>query len=371
MLVLLHNEQGVDLVVYYCTDHTIKAGAVDKQFGTSVNWDTPLLEGYNYTFLKNISPNPALAGKTTGLINPGIVGALRKEKPDVLILHGWAYLTNLFALLAAKFLGIKILMRSESPLKQEQTRGIKRLYKRVILKRFCSRFLYLGEENRKFYKSFGIAEEKLFFTPYAVENERFEKDYNQHRSEKKTIQQKLNIPKKALVVLYSGKFMPKKHPLDLLRAVNPLKEQSIFLIMLGSGELETEMRTYIQEHQLSSISLLPGFVNQTQLYRYFIATDVFVLPSGRGETWGLVVNEAMNFHLPVIVSDMVGCTADLVREEKNGFTYPCGDVDELTNRIKYFLDNRTLCKEMGEVSAEIIKGYSNEKVVEGILKAVK
>ena len=106
-----------------------------------------------------------------------------------------------------------------------------------------------------------------------------------------------------------------------------------------------------------------GFKNQTELPEFYTVSDLFVLPSGFGETWGLVVNEAMCFRLPVIVSDAVGCSSDLIRD--NGFIFPLGDVEKLSECInKVYLENKD--NRLGKKSFEIIQGYSFSEGVQKI-----
>src|SRR3990172_7079616 len=78
---------------------------------------------------------------------------------------------------------------------------------------------------------------------------------------------------------------------------------------------------------------IAGFLNQSELPAAYAAADVFVLPSAFHETWGLVVNEAMNFDLPVVVSDKVGCGADLIEPGRNGFIVPHDDTAQLAEAI--------------------------------------
>jgi glycosyltransferase involved in cell wall biosynthesis len=99
--------------------------------------------------------------------------------------------------------------------------------------------------------------------------------------------------------------------------------------------------------------------------------DVFVLPSAF-EPWGLVVNEALCFGLPVITSDKVGATGDLVQEGINGFIYPAGDVVALTARLQNLLlsaeDRRT---SMGAASRKLVSHWSYREVVEGLLECLQ
>jgi glycosyltransferase involved in cell wall biosynthesis len=96
-----------------------------------------------------------------------------------------------------------------------------------------------------------------------------------------------------------------------------------------------------------------------------------VLPSGAGETWGLVVNEAMCFNLPVIISDIVGCSTDIVKNGVNGFTYKSGSVEELSGCIKKLVENKSLVKDMGYESGRIIAGWDYNRYLKVLSQALK
>ena len=111
--------------------------------------------------------------------------------------------------------------------------------------------------------------------------------------------------------------------------------------------------------------IAPGFVNQTQLGRYFRAADVFILPS-RFDTWGLVVNEAMHYGLPCIVSDRVGCRHDLISPDETGFVFPVGDPLRLSEVIKIFLDEPQKARIMGKAAEQNVSEYSMDRTIQGI-----
>src|SRR5581483_3191529 len=116
--------------------------------------------------------------------------------------------------------------------------------------------------------------------------------------------------------------------------------------------------------------VLTGFVNQGQIADYYAAADVLVLPSGH-EPWGLVLNEAMCFGLPVIASDAVGAAPDLVRPGENGWTYPVGDVDALARALEAAVEDPARRSAMGRRSRAIVAGYSYDADVAGILDALR
>jgi glycosyltransferase involved in cell wall biosynthesis len=114
-----------------------------------------------------------------------------------------------------------------------------------------------------------------------------------------------------------------------------------------------------------------GFVNQTEIVRAYVAADCLVLPSDTGETWGLVVNEAMASGLPAIVSDEVGCGPDLVTEDVTGSIFPMGDVDALADRLTRFAGDPAGLRGMGARARERVSSqYSVERAVAGTLAAI-
>jgi glycosyltransferase involved in cell wall biosynthesis len=155
----------------------------------------------------------------------------------------------------------------------------------------------------------------------------------------------------------------------LLRAFHQLRQPSYYLVMLGEGELRPEMETYIAQHGLQNIRLT-GFINQSDISLFYTAADVFVMCSEAGETWGLSVNEAMNFHLPVVVSDLTGCSDDLVKGRGTGVVTAVGNVASLAGGIETVLSNETERQRMGEQSALVISEYSFNTIIEQLRKAL-
>lgn len=358
---LYSNLKNIDLEVVYFTDHTL--GGLDRQFGLNVKWDVPLLEGYKYKFLKNYSLKPAVSGSFFGLINFGIIGYLIKRKPDKIVLHGWSYFSNLLLLVVSRILSIEVIMRAESPLAPEKYKSkLNKYFKNIVLS-LCDKFLYVGIENKNFYKHFGIDDDKLYYSPYCVDNKRFIKSKQQFNPKKDSIKNKLGIQNDHKLILYCGKLINKKRPLDLLKAFKKIQNNKVSLIYVGTGALEDSINKFIFENHIKNV-YFSGFVNQTELYKYYLSSDIFVLPSDYGETWGLVVNEAMLHNLPIVISDHVGCMPDLVHYGKNGYSYKCGDVNELSKIIESMIQSDNL-KNMGFKSFDIVKNYSFKDVVKG------
>ncbi|MEY3051121.1 MAG: hypothetical protein RLY31_906 [Bacteroidota bacterium] len=364
---------SIALTVLYCSRHGLD-GEKDREFGVDVKWDLPVLEGYRAVFLQNKAISRAGIYSFWGLFNPAVVGFLRRAPKSVVIVHGWGYLTHLLTLVAARLTGHTVCLRGESPDIHERCRSGRSLFLRRwvfgrILFRLPHRFLYIGNQNRLFYKRYGVPDDRLAFAPYAVDNGRFAADHSRLAVRREACRAALGIPIRKKVLLFSGKYIGKKRPMDLLAAFDRCRLRSqAFLVMVGDGALRPEMEAYIEGAGLSSSVLLTGFVNQGVIAEYYACADVFVMCSGEGETWGLSTNEAMNFHLPLILSDMTGSAADLVEEGVNGYTFPTGDVAALSDRLDTLLGLSSAERSvMGLASARRVATYSYQSIIRALL----
>jgi glycosyltransferase involved in cell wall biosynthesis len=289
------------------------------------------------------------------------------------MVHGYTHPFELQMILAARRCGARTLMRGEFTDSPRPGRSwIKGVLRRLFLRwlyRHVDAFCCLGKNGRDHLLSYGIADSRLSSSPYAVDNEVFEQQRLQFpRAAMRTA---LGIERDCLAVLFSGKMIPRKAPGLLVEAIRRLgmgDTRSIHLIMVGEGPLRSEVES-LARSVLGNRLNMPGFVNQSQLGRYFAAADVLVLPS-HFETWGLVVNEAMLFGLPAIVSSNVGCHADLVVPGKTGLVFPAGDATGLATCLRRCLCRGDELVRMGRGAKAHIAKYSIEASARGILSAI-
>jgi len=364
---------GIDLEVYFYWDFGYK-DTYDHEFDSNIKWDLPLLDGYKNRFLKNFSINKGT--HFFGCINPSVIFTVLFKRHDVVMLFGWALFSNWLVFLSALLSRTPILLFAESPLSHELVKtGIFNKFRQKLLKGLFSLidgFIYIGEENKAFYESYNIPKSKLYFAPYAVDNTRHLKSKNE--IEISGIRSDISIEKvpNSVVILFVGKLIEKKRPMDLLKSFKRLQDDSsnhkTLLWFVGDGEQRKELKEYVEEHQIGNVKFW-GFQNQTELPHLYALGDIFVLPSGYGETWGLVVNEAMCYAKPIVVSDLVGCGRDLVTPN-NGFIVPYSDSKKMANAIQLLVENDQLRLDFGKESERIIKNFSQEICAEKIVIAV-
>ena len=357
--------EQVELTVYYALLPDAEQQGVG--FGVPFKWDIPMLEGYEWRVVPNKRASPSLRGFFSSSI-PAIYSLLSEAKPDVVIITGWHALPLLQALWACLRLGIPRIVRGESNgLRKRPFRT--RMLHRLMLSRFDA-FLAIGQANRDFYLQYGINPERIFVGNYFIDNYRFQEQLRQGSDDCLTVRAEWGIPEDAVCFVYVGKLEPKKRIIDLLRAFDCARKinPAIHLLVVGDGELMAEARQIVGN--LSLPVTFAGFLNQREITRAYLVADCLVLPSDFGETWGLVVNEAMACGVPALVSDRVGCWPDLVKEWVTGLVFPCGDIGVLASKLLELSSDPARLARMGAQAREHISRYSVEQAVAGTMSAI-
>jgi glycosyltransferase involved in cell wall biosynthesis len=332
-------------------------GKYDPGFDRDVQWDIPLLQGYNHTFVKNESSDPG-THHFRGLVNPSLPAKIEGWNADAVLVFGWAWQSHLRTIF--HFSGRRpVLFRGDSTLIDEAP-GIRQIVRRLCLRsvyHFIDHAFYVGSLNRAYFQAHGLTNDQLHWVPHAVENSRFTDPDGRTENRAMEWLQELSIPLESTVFLFAGKLSAKKGIDLLLQAFEQLDTPEAHLVVVGSGPLED----YLRRNLTNRIHFL-GFQNQSKMPTVYKLCDVFVIPSrGPGETWGLAVNEAMASGKAVVASARVGCSPDLVNDGKNGFTFTSESVEELTDRLAQFTHDSTLADKMGQASQEIINCWSIEK----------
>ena len=377
-------EPDIDLTVFFGSDMSVR-GYRDQGFGVRVEWDVPLLEGYRYVFLPKLRD-----GDATGIATPlnyGIMSRLRGRAGeqgsgpqadgfDALWVHGYATVNALYGMIAAKVLGIPVLLRAESWLRDRGRSRLKLAVKRacfVALGKLVNAVLPIGSLNAEYWRHYFGGEFPQFAMPYAVDNRYFAGRACAARARRAELQAELRLDPARPVILFASKLQERKQCDQLIEAYARLVRRSDgvrnpYLVIVGDGEQRAALERQAAITGLDGMRFC-GFRNQSELPRFFDLATVFVLPS-RDEPWGLVVNEAMNARRAVIVSDEVGCAPDLVKGGVNGCAYRGGDMDALADALQRVLATPGVAEAMGEQAFERIARWSFEEDVQGLRQAL-
>ena len=363
-------EPGLEVMVFYTWSQSGAGGHYDPDFKQTIEWDIPLLEGYPFRFIDNISARPG-SDHFSGIDNPTLIREIVDWAPDVLIVYGWAFRSHRASL--RYFKGkVPILFRGDSTLLDEKA-GLKKWMRRIFLTwvyRHVDIGLCVGRHNRDYYLAHGLRPEQLVAAPHAIDNDRFAADDEQRTVAAFARRSALGISEQDHVLLFVGKLEAKKDPDYLLRLAFVLDDPRFHVIFVGNGHLEMELKQkasgYHRMHFL-------GFQNQQAMPEIYRMADVVVLPSRWNETWGLAVNEAMACGRAVMVSNFVGCAPDLVVQGENGWIFSAeqNTEAEVSGWLQQAADRPGRFAAMGRIAYEKVQEYSMEKLVEGIQESIR
>jgi len=294
------------------------------------------------------------------LLNGGVARALNAKAPEAILCGGYNYLASWQALLWARSHNVPLLLWSESNA-QDQRRGYNAVefLKQGFLQR-CSGYVVPGRSAREYLLLKKISADQIFIAPNAVDNDLFASLAGEARQRAAIRRGELNLPDRYF--LFAGRLVREKGVFELLSAYAKLEasiRERVGLVFVGEGECRRRL-----EAEAGSITpgriCFPGFASRAVLASYYALAEALILPTYT-DTWGLVVNEAMACGLPVIVSDVAGCTADLVRKAWNGLIVPPKEPLPLAAAMRTMAESAELRATMGANSAQLICEYSPER----------
>ena len=317
---LITKEQEIELMVFYTWGASSVESKYDPDFGKVIEWDIPLLEGYNYSFVTNTSSDPG-SHHFNGIINPSLNREIEEWRPDVLWVWGWAFKSHFKVM--RHFNGkIPIWFRGDSTLLDEPDGfSIRKIARRIFLTslyRYVDKAFYVGTHNKAYFKKHRLTESQLIYAPHAVDNNRFSDESGEKTSRALEWRKELGYSESDFVILFAGKFEPKKNPSFMLEISKEISNNKVKFLMVGNGILEAELKFSSRN---DSRFVFLDFQNQSQMPLLYRVADLFILPSlGPGETWGLAINEALVSGTKVLASEFCGGAIDLITRQ-NGMVF--------------------------------------------------
>jgi len=363
----LARDLGIPVTVIYGSDFSV-AGYRDREFGASFSWDTDLLSDTNAKFVQRVANGGADSFEK--LTPRGLSRVIAESGASAVLATGYRPMFNLAAILESRLRRIPVLFRAETanvfPGRGAALRqtGLRALYS------LCDRVLPIGSSSRAHYRRLGVPESKMIFSPYCVNTAPFRCEERDREALREPLRREWGLAPGDAAILFSGKLSERKGVHTLVAAIKRLpraRRSATVLVFLGTGAEQAKLERACAAEPLVR-AIFPGFRNQKELSPYFHAADLFVLPSLRGETWGLVVNEALHHGLPAVVSSAVGCAPDLIEYGVTGAVAEPGSPGSLAGAIERVLEfaarpeTRACCRQK-------VSGYSTLAAASGIARA--
>lgn len=361
LFALLAKETEIDLMVFYTWGEAALGPKFDPDFGKEIEWDIPLLEGYNYKFLKNTSKEPG-SHHFKGIINPTLNKEIEDWGPDIIWVWGWSFVSHLKAM--RHFKGkLPVWFRGDSTLLDEPKGfSLKKILRRVFLKwvyKHVDKAFYVGTHNKNYYLAHGLRTSQLVEAPHAIDNFRFAFDNDFLQKERIFYKAKLGIKESDIVILYAGKLEPRKNPLFLVELIKNIKSEHIKLLVVGNGPLKADVMGRLKNNNRVVFS---DFINQKWMPNLYKIANFLILPS-KSETWGLALNEAFASGRPIIASNKCGGAIDLI-DASNGYLLETDNPDfkALELWIQQFNQREFIIK-----NSDFFERFSFQNIVKQVL----
>jgi glycosyltransferase involved in cell wall biosynthesis len=301
-------------------------------------------------------------------LNRGVFKMLFKNNPDIVITSGYDSLAYWQAFLYGKVFRKKFILWNETTLLSVGSlRGIRKLLKKIIIKG-SDKYIASGVEAKKYLGYLGAEIENIHISISTVDVNYFRNTTLKDRNNKDYLMRRKKYPE--YLILYVGQLIKRKGIIQVLKALDNLRDPEIGLIIVGSGPQEKELKKFCEEKNLNDI-FFEGFQQQEMLPKYYALADIFILPSFK-EVWGLVVNEALASGLYVLSSKYAGASYDLIKEGWNGEIFDPNDIAEIIDLIKRIKgDINNLRKQRDSISQNACKEFNIENSAQEFVKAIK
>lgn len=291
-------------------------------------------------------------------LSESLLKYLDAENPDVLVICGYINIDAKMCLDWCTRNGKAAVLMSETTKLDKKRYYIKEKVKSFLISKFQSAICG-GYLHRSYLHELGMPSDCIFEKYDVVDNEYFDERSKKIRATKLVPQGLLGLENEQPFILASNRFIPRKNIKRLLEAYSFFKTKYPHgwpLVLLGDGPQSDELKALVNNNKIPDVTFA-GFRQIEELPEYYARASLFIHPA-ESEPWGLVVNEAMASGLPILASNRLGCSPNLVREGINGFKFDPFDSAQIFNCLCRAYENKDKLGEMGQNSRTIVDQYS-------------
>ena len=316
---------------------------------------------YEREFESEVLPGrDTLVGSRWVVVNVGVLGRLRRLRPEVVLVGGWNQPAFWQALLYARARGVPLVFWVESTARDERSgRGPAELAKRAVV-RAATAFLVPGRAAAEYVEALGVAPERITVAPNAVDLTLFGEQVARERERRDELRAGLGLA--GCTFLCVSRLSPEKGVDVLVRAFDGVPGE---LALVGDGPDRERVGALAGEH----VRLL-GRVERDELVRWYGAADAYVMPS-RSETWGMAMQEAAAAGLPLVASEAPGAGYDLIEDGVNGFRVPVEDVEALRGALTRVATDPAFRERARARTLELARGYTPEAWAEAVARLAR
>jgi glycosyltransferase involved in cell wall biosynthesis len=309
------------------------------------SWEVPDLQ-HNHIFLESKKINNSL------YYYSDIIRHLKSLKPNILIIAGFNPVF-LRARIYAIINKIKTIEYTDSWLSSIKHLSLLHKIIRRIFLNFVDACLCISQKGQEYLMKYGVAKQRIFISPLAIENNRFSSLINNT---------------KEYHVMYSGQFILRKMPfffIDVCLALNKIIK-NFRVLLIGDGPLKLEILSKLNEYKINFE--YPGFIQQTELPNFYSKSKILLFPT-KLDPWGLIANEACASGVPVITCKNAGVSDELIINEVTGYVLPLHINSWVEKSVELLTDDKKYAQ-FSKNCLEHIKKYTVNESVKGFVKAI-
>lgn len=359
LYVYLAEKTNISATVYYYGINKL-ATVSDPEIGRKVGWDSVGGSGYPAVFCPDAKPM-------------SFARQVLRGNHSLIIISGYSHRNSLYTAVLANLKGVPVGLRVDNILSRDggkiRHETLKRALYPLLFKLYTTGHP-VGGQTGDYLTSFGFRRESLFPIPYGVNHQWFARESAQARADMGRLRASWGLPADAQVVCGVVKFAEREDPLTLIRGFLEARKQhpKLALLLIGDGPLRQKVEEVAGEELGRSI-LLPGYQSYSALPRAYGASDIFVHPASG--PWEVSVNEALACGLPVITSDQVGATYELILPNQVGYTYRHGNPEDLAARIGAVLKDEQMLRRARTDGLKFLETWDYPATAERLAQAIR
>jgi len=301
---------------------------------------------------------------------PTLFWRVYRSNADLILLPGFSELSHWGMLAGAILSGKKRAVVSDSTLRDRRQSRLKGVFKRLFF-RLCSGYFTYGQRGREYLLHYGATKGRIFqrVQAAALPTEYSEDEVLERRNA--TL-----LDPTAPIFLFVGRLSEQKSLDTLLEAFKIVSSRipGAKLRLVGGGQLEGFLRDLSHKLCIADRVEFVGGLDLDKLSDEYAGATCLVLPS-RCEPWGLVVNEALHFGCPVVVSDNCGCVPELIVDGVTGLVFSTDNIQELAKKlldaVSVFSNGSKTAKACLGVISDYLPERSARQTMAGCLEILK
>jgi glycosyltransferase involved in cell wall biosynthesis len=301
---------------------------------------------------------------------PGLLQAVRRHRPEVLITDGFFQWTAAALWLRMTARVPHVLCYERTAYTERNAQWFRRFYRRRVL-RYVDSMCCNGRLSGEYTCQLGMPADRITYGHMAADTDGLSAAVQRVDCQRiQDLRRRLGV--RDICLLYVGQLIPRKGLQPLLDAWSRMQSglaSQASLVLVGDGPERPRLEDFCKANDLNNVHFV-GSIDYDSLAPYYAAADAFVIPTLE-DNWSLVVPEAMACGLPILCSKYNGCWPELVHDGRNGWVFDPLSLCDTVRCLEECLRSKSKLPAMGQESLALVKGHTPQKAAAAVFEACR